>query len=68
AEAQHCNEAATLLAPVLNRQSATMAVTQRAPLIATMVDVHDRFPEVPLPIVITPITPQPRRNGGDHGV
>ena len=67
AEAQRSNEAATLLAPVLDRQSATMAVTQRAPLIATMVEVHDRYPEVTLPIVVTPVAPH-RSNGGDHGV
>ncbi len=67
AEAQRINEAATLLAPVLDRQSATMAVTQRAPLIATMVDVHDRYPDVALPIAITPVAPH-RSNGGNHGV
>ena len=67
AEAQRSNEAATLLAPVLDRQSATMAVTQRAPLIATMVDVHDRYPDVALPIAITPVAPH-RSNGGNHGV
>jgi hypothetical protein len=50
AESTASAEAAGLLAPLLDRQSLTSAVSQRAPLIATMVGLHARYPEVPLPI------------------
>jgi len=54
-EAQRTAEGARILAPLLDRQSATIAVTQKHPLIATMVDVHHLYPDVPLPIsVIVP--------------
>ncbi|HUS27888.1 MAG TPA: hypothetical protein VMZ53_05250 [Kofleriaceae bacterium] len=52
-EAARSAEHAAVLAPLLERQSATAAVTQKAPIIATMVDVHHQFPEVPLPIKVT---------------
>ncbi|MEO8700734.1 MAG: WGR domain-containing protein, partial [Kofleriaceae bacterium] len=60
-ESMRSPEAAAILAPVLDRQSATIAVSQKAPLIATMVDVRTAFPEVDLPITITPPAPHPRR-------
>lgn len=56
-EAARSAEAASVIAPILARQSATIAITQKHPLIATMVEVHDAFPEVALPITITPPTP-----------
>jgi hypothetical protein len=51
-EATRSAQAAALLAPILDRQSATIAITQKHPLIATMVDVRQAFPDVPLPITI----------------
>jgi hypothetical protein len=50
--ATHSHEHAAVVAPILERQSATIAVTQKHPLIATMVDVKEAFPDVPLPITI----------------
>jgi hypothetical protein len=52
-EASRTAEGARILAPLLDRQSATIAVTQKHPLIATMVEVHHVFPDVQLPITIT---------------
>jgi hypothetical protein len=49
-EATASPEAAALLAPLLERQSLTCAVTHKAPLIATMVALREHYPEVPLPI------------------
>ena len=43
-----------VLAPLLDRQSATIAITQKHPIIATMVDVHHLYPDVPLPISVVP--------------
>lgn len=60
-EAARSIEAAQLIAPILDRQSATAAVTQKQPLIATMVDVQARFPEVALPIAVVPPPPHPPR-------
>jgi hypothetical protein len=56
-EAARSPEAAALLVPVLDRQSATIAITQKHPLIATMVEVRTQHPDVPLPITITPPPP-----------
>jgi len=55
-EAARSAEFAAVIAPILERQSATIATTQKHPLIATMVEVAHAFPEVPLPITITPPT------------
>jgi hypothetical protein len=52
-EAARSADHAALLAPLLDRQSATAAITQKHPIIATMVDVKHQFPEVPLPIKVT---------------
>jgi hypothetical protein len=51
-EAVRTAEGARILAPLLDRQSATIAITQKHPLIQTMVEVHHVFPEVPLPITV----------------
>jgi hypothetical protein len=54
-EAVASAEAAALLAPLLERQSLTRAVSHKAPLIATMVGVHERYPNVPVPISAPPV-------------
>jgi hypothetical protein len=64
-EAASSAEAATLLAPLLERQSLTSAVSHKQPLIATMVDVHERYPEVTVPIATVPV---PLHVRGSHGV
>lgn len=51
-EAARSAEAAAIIAPILERQSATAATSQKHPLIATMVDVRARFPEIALPITV----------------
>jgi hypothetical protein len=56
--------AAALLSPLLERQSLTRAVSHRAPLIATMVDLHERYPEVPVPIISVSVPVQARGNRG----
>ncbi|HUJ60991.1 MAG TPA: WGR domain-containing protein [Kofleriaceae bacterium] len=53
-EAARSPEHAAALAPLLDRQSATAAISQKHPLIATMVEVHERYPEVALPIKVIP--------------
>jgi len=61
-EAAASAAAAAVVAPILDRQSATIAVTQKQPLIATMVDIHHAFPDVELPIDVT----APARHTGDR--
>ncbi|MBX3161375.1 MAG: hypothetical protein KF773_35765 [Deltaproteobacteria bacterium] len=56
-EATRSPEHARLIAPILDRQSATIAITQKHPLIATMVAVGEAYPDVPLPIAIVPPVP-----------
>lgn len=53
-EASKSAEAAAVLAPLLDRQSATAAITQKHPLIATMVDIRHLYPDVPLPVTLVP--------------
>jgi hypothetical protein len=53
-EAARSPEHAALLAPLLDRQSATIAISHKHPIIATMVDVHHLYPSVPLPISVIP--------------
>ncbi len=66
-EAAKSREAAAILAPVLDRQSAIAAVSQKHPIIATMVDVHHLYPDVPLPISVVdpagPTKPAPLHSG-----
>jgi hypothetical protein len=61
AESVASDQAAALLAPILERQSLTRAVSHRAPLIASMVALHHQHPEIPLPITI-PTPPAHRRS------
>ncbi len=63
-EASKSAEAAAVLAPLLDRQSATMAISQKHPIIATMVDVHHLYPDVPLPLSIVPAAPLHSRPAG----
>ncbi|HMA97738.1 MAG TPA: WGR domain-containing protein [Polyangiaceae bacterium] len=63
-EALSSREAAQLIAPLLERQSLTLAVSHKAPIIATMVSLHERYPEVPVPLVPHPITVQERSRRG----
>ncbi len=54
---------AQVIAPILARQSATIAITQKHPLIATMIDVRTTFPEIELPLAIKEVSPVRRRGG-----
>lgn len=51
AEATKSREAAVIAARVFARQSATLAITQKEPMIAAMVDIARRYPDIALPIV-----------------
>jgi hypothetical protein len=63
-EATRSLEHARVIAPILARQSATIAITQKHPLIATMIDVRTAFPEVELPLEIKDVEPVRRRGDG----
>jgi broad specificity polyphosphatase/5'/3'-nucleotidase SurE len=58
--AARSHEAAAIVAPILERQSATRAITQQQPLIAAMVDLRARFPDIALPIAVVPPAAHPR--------
>jgi hypothetical protein len=62
-EAARTPQAAALLVPVLDRQSATIAITQKHPLIAALVDVHEAHPEVAVPIRVARPAPYAPRGG-----
>jgi hypothetical protein len=61
-EAARTPETAALLVPVLDRQSATIAITQKHPIIATLVLVHEAHPDVAVPIRVA--RPAPYARGG----
>lgn len=63
-EALSSPDAARLIAPLLERQSLTAAVSHRAPIIATLVSLRERYPDVPVPLVAHPITLQERSRRG----
>lgn len=63
-EAARSAQAAALLVPVLDRQSATIAITQKHPLIAALVDVHEAHPDVEVPIRVARPAPHARARGG----
>jgi len=56
AEATASAEAAALVAPLLERQSLTQAISHKGSLIAAMVALHERYPDVPLPISSAPVS------------
>jgi hypothetical protein len=69
-EAARSAEAAAIVAPILDRQSVTAAISQKQPLIATMVDLNARFPDIALPITVVapaahPQRAEPTRSAGD---
>lgn len=54
--------AAVLVAEILTRQSVTMAIGNKASIIAAMVALRDAFPDLSLPIIVN--KPQARTRGG----
>ncbi|HAZ48729.1 MAG TPA: hypothetical protein DDW76_23090 [Cyanobacteria bacterium UBA11369] len=55
AEAQKSEEAARVVAEILTRQSATMAIGDKAAAIETMVKIHKTYPHLALPIQVKPV-------------
>ena len=55
AEAQKTEEAARVVAEILTRQSATMAIGDKAAAIETMVKIHRTYPHLNLPIQVKPV-------------
>lgn len=55
AEAQKSEEAARVVAEILTRQSATMAIGDKAAAIQTMVKIHKTYPHLNLPIQVKPV-------------
>jgi hypothetical protein len=52
------------VAPLLARQVLTISIENKAALIETMVRVHQKYPEIPLPISV--VAPEPKQ--ATHGV
>ena len=61
-EALASAEAAAIIAPLLARQVVTISIENKAALIETMVRVHEKYPEIPLPVAVQP--PPPREAAG----
>lgn len=55
AEARKSEEAATIIAQILTRQSVTMAIGDKAAAIQTMVKIRQNYPQLSLPIQIKPV-------------
>lgn len=55
AEALKSEVAAKVVAEIMTRQSATIAIGDKAAAIGTMVKIHKRYPHIPLPIQVKPV-------------
>jgi hypothetical protein len=53
-EALASADAAAVVAPLLARQVLTISIENKAALIETMVRVREKYPEIPLPVVVQP--------------
>jgi predicted DNA-binding WGR domain protein len=56
AEAQKSEEAARVVAEILTRQSATMAIGDKAAAIQTMVKINKNYPEISVPIQVKEVS------------
>jgi hypothetical protein len=63
-EALASREAAAIVAPLLARQVLTLSIENKAALIATMVRVLAKYPDVTFPLAVEP----PPRHEVPHGV
>ena len=57
-EALASADAARIVAPLLARQVVTISIENKAALIETMVRVHEKYPDIPLPVAV--LAPPPR--------
>jgi hypothetical protein len=57
-EALHSPAAAAIIAPLLARQVVTISIENKAALIETMVRVHEKYPEIPLPLAVQKAPPR----------
>lgn len=55
AEARKSAEVASLVAEILTRQSVTMAIGDKATMIAAMLQLHRAYPDLPLPLQVQPV-------------
>ncbi|WP_424101185.1 WGR domain-containing protein [Moorena producens] len=56
AEAQKSQAAAKIVAEILTRQSITMAIGDKARSIQIMLQIHQNYPTIPLPIHVKPVS------------
>ncbi len=54
-EAQKSELSAQIVAEILTRQSATIAIGDKAAALQTMLKIHKLYPQIPLPIAIKPV-------------
>jgi hypothetical protein len=62
-EALSSAAAAAIVAPLLARQVVTISIENRAALIATMARLHEKHPEISLPLALVPIEPREGARG-----
>ncbi len=55
AQAETNRDIAELVAQIFARQSATIAITHREPMIVAMAEIHRRYPDIALPIRFVPV-------------
>ncbi|MEO1269432.1 MAG: hypothetical protein AAFX99_15190, partial [Myxococcota bacterium] len=67
-EAEGSEAAARVVAPMLTRLSATIAVGDRAAAIAALTQIERRWPEVSTPLTVVEPEARPGRQGMSHGV
>ncbi len=55
-EAQKSELAAKTIAQIMTRQSATIAITDKSKALQIMLKIHKKYPHIPLPITIKPVS------------
>ena len=55
-EAQKSELAAKTIAEIMTRQSATIAITDKSKTLQIMLKIHKKYPHIPLPITIKPVS------------
>jgi len=62
-EALASADAAAIVAPLLTRQVLTISIENKAALIETMVRLHEKYPDIQLPLTVQPTPPREAARG-----
>jgi hypothetical protein len=62
-EALASADAAAIVAPLLARQVLTISIENKAALIEILVRVHEKYPDIPVPVAVSKVPPREATRG-----